>query len=144
LFNDGLKAYAAYEAGSNHVVGIIWYVTDDFYDKHYLRCRFPVEPYQVLQVAAEVALPYRNTQISVNIMQFAWDYWKEQGKDEVFSYTDVVNAPSLRIQFHLGWEEMGQLIHIHRFLGYQWQKMESYSGEHFAQFKKKARNNTSA
>ncbi len=142
LFNDGLKSYAAYETETNNVVGIIWYADSDFYDKHYLRCKFSVEPHQVLQVAAEVSLPYRNTTISVDIMRFAWAYWEEQGKDEVFCYTDVSNAPSLRVQFHLHWEEMGRLIHIHRLFGYQWQKMESYSGERFTHFKKKPRRKT--
>jgi hypothetical protein len=98
----------------------------------------------VLQFAGEMALPYRNTPISVNIMQSAYAYWQEQGKDEVFCYTDVTNVPSLRLHFHVGWEEMGQLIHIHRFLGYQWQKMETYSGERFAQFKKRSRNKAPA
>jgi len=140
LFNDGLKSFAAYETGTNEVIGIIWYADSDFYDKHFLRCKFEVAAHQVLQIAGEVSPPYRNTQISVNILQWAWDYWKEHGKDEVFSTTDVTNAPSLKIQFHLNWEEMGKLIHFYRCLGCRWQRTELYTGERFAHFKKKKRN----
>lgn len=138
MFHDGLKSYAAFEKGTNDVVGIVWYVGSDFYDKHYLRCKFSVEPHQVLQIAAEVSQPYRNTTVSVDMLRCAWAYWEEKGKDEVFCYTDSSNAPSLRAQFHLHFEEMGRIIHIHRLFGYQWQKTESYSGERFAHFKKKS------
>lgn len=139
LFDDGVKAFAAYEAETNNIIGVIWHASSDFYDRHYLHYKFKVLPHQILQLAGEISLPYRNTQVSVNLMQFGYDYWVDHGKDEVFCYTDVENEASLRLQFHLDWEEIGELVHFHRLLGYKWQTTEVYPGERFAYLRKKKR-----
>lgn len=137
LFREGYIAFAAFEQETREVIAIAWYAPRDFYDQHYHRYTFKVEPHQVFQFAGEVAPDYRNTQVSVNVMHGGWDYWKDQGKQEVMCTVNVVNVPSLRLVFHLEWEESGVLIHFHRLLGKEWQTVEHYEGERFAQFKKK-------
>ncbi|MDX1692628.1 MAG: hypothetical protein R3208_02615 [Ketobacteraceae bacterium] len=139
LFAEKFKAFAAFEHESQEVIAIAWYAPRDFYDQHYHHYTFRVEPHQVFQFAGEVAPEYRNTQVSVNVMQGAWDYWKEHGKQEVLCTVNTTNVPSLRLVFHLEWEETGQLIHFHRSFGIYWQSEASYQGERFDQFKKKHR-----
>ena len=139
LFNEGLTAHAAFEAGTNKMIAVAWYAPRDFYDQHYHRYTFNVAPHQVFQFAGEVAPDYRNTQISVNVMHAAWQHWREQGKQEITTSVDVLNTPSLRICFHLYWEETGQLIHFHRLFFIARQTVEHYEGERFEQHQKKHR-----
>lgn len=137
LFAENYTAFAAFESESQEMIAIAWYAPRDFYDQHYHRYTFKVEPHQVFQFAGEVAPDFRNTQVSVNVMNAGWDYWKEQGRQEVMCTVDVTNAPSLRLMFHLEWDESGMLIHFYRLLGIEWQKEEHYQGERFEEFKKK-------
>ena len=139
LFRDKYTAFAAFEQDTNEVIAIAWYSPRDFYDQHYHHFNFSVEPYQVFQFAGEVAPDYRNTQVSVNVMHAGWDYWKNQGKEEVLCTIDVTNIPSLKLCFHLEWEELGKLIHFHRLFRVEWQTRERYQGERFAAYKKKHR-----
>ncbi len=139
LFRENYKAFAAFEANTDEVIAIAWYAHQDFYDQHYHHYTFKVAPHQVFQFAGEVRPDYRNTQISINVMQAAWSYWKQQGKDEVCCSVDTTNIPSLRLVLHVDWEETGELVHFHRLLGYRWTSEEIYSGERFAHYKKRKR-----
>lgn len=139
LFKDNYKAFAAFETESNEVIAIAWYSPRDFYDQHYHRYNFSVESHQVFQFAGEVAPDFRNTQVSVNVMHAGWDYWKTEGKEQVICTVDVTNEPSLKLCFHLDWEEHGKLIHFHRLFGIEWQSAEPYEGERFEAYKKKHR-----
>lgn len=139
LFELQFKSFAAFEANTNEVIAIAWYAPHDFFDQHYHQYTFKIQPHQAFQFAGEVSLPFRNSQISVHVMHAGWDYWKSLGKSEVFCSVDITNTPSLRLMFHLKWEEMGELVHFHRLLGFKWQTEEKYLGERFSQHKKKKR-----
>ena len=137
LFDLGLKAFASFETETNDVIGIAWYADKDFYDQHYLHHNFNVSNHQVLQFACEVSEPYRNTQISGSGLKYIYEYWKEKGKTELITTIDASNSPSLRLMFHLGWEETGEALTFHRLFGYRWQSTEYYQGERFGNYKKR-------
>ena len=137
LFDLDLKAFAAFETGTENVIAIVWYSDKDFYDQHYLHETFTVSENQVFQFAGEVSEPYRNTQISATVVKLAWEYWNSKGKRELVAIVDTTNSPSIRYMFHLEWEEMGKMQHFHQLFRHQWQRMEYYKGDNFSQFKKR-------
>ncbi|PIE40846.1 MAG: hypothetical protein CSA49_06400 [Gammaproteobacteria bacterium] len=134
LFKEGFKAFGGFTTNANRVAGVLWYAPTDFYDQHYYRYMFKVAPHQVFQFAGEIDPDYRNTQISVNGMYTAWDYWFSKGKKEVICIVDTENSASLRLLFRLNWQEMGEIVHFHRLMGIKWQTVEHYEGERFQQY----------
>ena len=139
LLTLSIKAFGAFDPESDNVLGITWYADKDFYDQHYLHQTFYVQNHQVFQFAGVAAEPYRNTQIGVNVMQTALEYWRSNNKTELTTVVDTLNKASMGLLFRVGWEEEGKIQHFYTLFGYQWQKMEFYQAERFAHFKKKKR-----
>ena len=136
LLSRGCVAFAAFEQTSENVIALVCFADKDFTDDTQQHFTFHVAPHQVYQFAGEVALPYRNTAISILVLQAAWQYWREMGKTESFCSVDSSNIPSLRLHAHLHFEETGSMIILYRLFGINWSKMSGYSGEKLALYKR--------
>lgn len=130
---QGCIPFGAFEKQTNDIIGLACFVDKDFYDKHYLHFHFHIEPHQVYQFAGEVAVPYRNTAISIHFLQTVWKYWRDRSKKEVISAVDISNLQSIRFLLHLKFQETGRLITLHRLFGIKYARMSNYSGQKLQQ-----------
>ena len=139
LFSLGCTSFAAFEEDTGDIIAVIWYSGVDFYDQHYLRYNFTLTPEQVLQFAGEIAEPFRNTQIGANVLHKGWEHWINKGKRELIATVSSVNSASMRLMFHMKWEEVGKSISCHQLFKFQWNNTETYEGERYSHFRKKKR-----
>lgn len=137
FFAEGFYAYAGFCTETGDVIGIVWYADKDYHDTHYYGCTFPVKKNQVFQYAGEVAAEFRNRHISAETCQVAWSELADRGMKSVYTTVDHTNTPSLRLLFHLGFEEIGETIEMHELLGFKWFRKINYQGLRFEHLKKK-------
>lgn len=136
VVGSSCKAIGGFESETGDLISIAWYSPQDYPDP-YFHFTFPVAKDEVFQFAGEVSEPYRNTQISIQLMAIAWQYWHEQGKRMVTSTVKTDNVPSLRMVFRTQWKEAGTLFHFHQWLGLTFVRTEHYEGQRFTEFYKK-------
>jgi hypothetical protein len=104
----------------NDVVSIFWISKQTYYDSDYYKCTFEVPAGELYQFAGEVAKPYRNTTVVLDTQIYAWEFLKKQGYTGTNGAIDDKNKGSLKVHFHLGFEETKQLIIVRKLLGVQW------------------------
>lgn len=136
LLEAGCKAFGGFDKESGDIIAIVCFADKDFYDKHYLKCLFPVGPRQIYQFAGELALPFRGRPISIQILKAAWNYFEGKGKTETYASVDIDNITAVRYHFHLGFKEMGEVITSYTLFGVKWNSRSRYAGEMLTQYKK--------
>lgn len=135
----GYHGFGSFCTTTGDLVAIIWFTDKDYYDKHYYRTTFPTKPGQVFQFAAEVALPFRNKHVSAELSNLGWKEMHAQGAQSSYCSVDQTNTPSLRIQFHLGFEEIGEIIEMHELFKFRWFTKVRYEENRFDHLNKHKR-----
>ncbi len=136
LFLKGFVSFGSIEHDSGNVISIVWYAQNAYQDE-FNRYTFDVQDGEVFQFAGEVATTFRNTQVSAATLIYCWRHWQEQGKTKITCAVDSKNSASLKLLFHMNWQESGKLVRYHRWLGKQITWLESYADSRFDQFKRK-------
>ena len=70
---------------------------------------------------------------------FVWQRFRDLGYRKVLAAVEVDNIPSLRLHFRFGFEEKGEMIHVHKLFGWRWSTSERYQGERFSSHKKRVK-----
>ena len=135
----GYYSYAGFCTKTGDVIAIIWFADKEYYDKYYYEYSFPVKTGQVFQFAAEVAKPFRNKHVSVEISQLGWSEMQKKGINSSYCTVNESNTPSLRIQFHMGFEEIGTMLTMHELFKFKWFTQENYNNTRFDHLNKHKR-----
>ena len=136
LLTLGKTGYASFCTKTGDVIAILWFSNTDYDDVHHYQYNFKVKPHQTFQFAAEVCKPFRNKHVSVDLCHTAWNEWQEKGMTTNYCTVEATNIPSLRIQFHLGFEEMGEVLYMHQLFNMRWFQSEKYSKNRYDDFNK--------
>lgn len=135
----GYHGFGSFCTKTGDLIAILWFTQKDYYDKHYYRNTFLVKPGQVFQFAAEVAVPFRNKHVSAELSGLGWDSMQAIGAQSSYCSVDQNNTPSLRIQFHLGFEEIGEVVQMHELFKFRWFTKELYQENRFDHLNKHKR-----
>lgn len=116
----------------NDVVAIFWVSPKSYFDHDQYHCEFIVEGQEFYQFAGEVAQPLRGSGIALDVQLYAWHNMQLQGYHYSICTIDSINVPSLKLHFHVGFDECGKMTRVHRYLGrYYWVKHERYNEPKF-------------
>ncbi|MGI0118200.1 hypothetical protein [Zooshikella sp. RANM57] len=99
------------------VVAIFWVSPQSYFDHDQYHCEFIVEEQAFYQFAGEVAQPLRGSGIALDIQLYAWHNMQLQGYHYSICTIDSVNVPSLKLHFHVGFDECGKMTKVHCYLG---------------------------
>lgn len=100
-----------------HVILMIWASESGYYiDKHY-RCQINVPDNYIFQFALECSPLYRGLGLASLSQKLMWDKYRRHGFTGTRAMVNVLNEPALKLHANLGFQEIGESIHIYRVLG---------------------------
>lgn len=101
-----------------HTVGFVWASARDYYDRHFYRCTFPVQPGEYFQFGAEIARPYFGTSLTVDAQTALWQVMDAKGFKKVVDICDNANIQALKMHVRLGYKEQGRITHVYDLFGH--------------------------
>ncbi len=137
LFDSGAICTVGYI--DNVLIGYFWISTKDFYDSIIYKHLFKLKDDEIYQLAGFIAEPYRGRAISNEGQAWVWEHFRDQGYKKVLAAVEVDNVPSLRLHFRFGFQEKGEMIHVHKLFGWRWSTSELYQGERYAVHKQRVK-----
>lgn len=121
LYKPGLSALIhsdslgeAFLDADGQVIGMAWFRRSDYYDDQTYHCWLRLPPGRIYQFAGEVAPPYRGSGMAVLLQREPWKVFLEEGFSHTRAVVNMNNTPALRMHVKLGFEEIGESIHLYR------------------------------
>jgi ribosomal protein S18 acetylase RimI-like enzyme len=121
LYKPGLPALIhsdslgeAFLDADGQVIGMAWFRRSDYYDDQTYHCWLRLPPGRIYQFAGEVAPPYRGSGMAVLLQREPWKVFLEEGFSHTRAVVNMNNTPALRMHVKLGFEEIGESIHLYR------------------------------
>ena len=101
----GVQGIAALDPEGN-ACAFLWYSDRDYYDRHYYRCWFPVEPGCVYLFAIEVAMAHRGSRLVYGAQDMFWQRMRATGVQRVQAVVNARNALTLKMLSHVGFRRL--------------------------------------
>jgi len=113
---------------NGRIVGMHALVCGSYYEPE-LGWRFDLGPGEWLEFAGWVAPEWRGRCVACELLNVSWDYMRERGATRVYTCVEENNLASLKLMFHTGHREVGQMLVVRRVLGWRLTRRVAYSGE---------------
>jgi hypothetical protein len=101
----GVQGIAAFDPEGN-ACAFLWFSDRDYYDRHYYRCWFPVEPGCVYLFAIEVAKAHRGSRLVYGAQDMFWQRMRAAGVQRVQAVVNARNALTLKMLRHVGFRRL--------------------------------------
>lgn len=98
-------------------VGFIWVATQDYFDRHFYGCWFPVKPGEFFEFGGEMIRDYWGTQMSVDVQLELWKMMADRGCNKVVDVCDRQNIPAVKMHLRMDYLERGQITHVYCLFG---------------------------
>lgn len=149
LYKPGLPALIhsdshgeAFLDAEGEVIGMAWFRSSDYYDDQTYHCWLRLPPGRIYQFAGEVAPPYRGTGMPVLLQRERWKAFLEEGFSHTRAVVNMNNKPALQMHVKLGFEEVGESIHLYRlFGGLNFHSFRYYDGKRLQHLRRSRHNN---
>lgn len=105
VHEPGVQGIAAFDPDGN-ACAFLWFSDRDYYDRHYYRCWFPVEPGCVYLFAIEVALAHRGSRLVYGAQEMFWRKMRDAGVQRVQAVVNARNALTLKMLDHMGFRRL--------------------------------------
>lgn len=112
-----------------NAVAFIWGSKQDYYDRHYYGCWFPVKEGEFFEFGGEMTRPFFGTSLSVDAQVDLWKVMQAQGCTKVVDVCETHNIPALKLHIRMGYQEQGRVAHVYGLFG-RWRffRETQYSG----------------
>jgi RimJ/RimL family protein N-acetyltransferase len=120
-------------------VGFAWASTRDYFDRHFYRCNFPINPGEYFQFGGEAIRKYWGTSISADMQLEVWKVMADKGCNTMVDVCDLQNTPAIKMHIRMGFQERGKITHVYRLFG-RWRFFRDtfYRGSVLEAFRKPA------
>lgn len=112
LIDKGCRGNVHLDDAGN-VMLMIWVNEGDYYDDQLYRCWIRVPENCIYQFAGECAEPFRGSGIAALAQKLTWDDYRARGFKNTRAVVNLRNIPALKIHVRLGFEEVGESIHVY-------------------------------
>ena len=149
----GVMAELANEGRTGHMhvdehgdaVAFIWGSPQDYFDRHYYGCLFPVKPGEFFEFGGEMARAYWGTELSVDVQVRLWKAMAEEGCSKVVDVCESNNIPALKLHLRMGYTEQQRIMNIYTLFGrWRFYRETRYSGSRLDALRKPSRPSVSA
>lgn len=113
---------AMFATRNGEVGAYVWITTEDFYDKHFYRWQFTLDPDQIYQFAGFVVPTSRGSTLSVMMLNYVNDFFHETGFKKTLAAVSVSNAASIRLHEKLQFRATGEAFDFYTLLGLRWSR----------------------
>ncbi len=144
LYKPGLPALIrsgslgeAFLDADGQVIGMAWFRRSDYYDDQTYHCWLRLPPGRIYQFAGEVAPPYRGSGMAVLLQRDPWKAFLEEGFSHTRAVVNMNNMPALQMHVKLGFEEVGESIHLYRLFNcLNFHRFRRYDGKRLENLRK--------
>jgi len=121
-------------------VAFIWGCKQDYFDRHFFRCWFPVKPGEFFEFGGELYRAYWGTRLSVDLQLELWKAMAEQGCNKVVDVFELSNVPAAKLHLRMDYQESGRITHMHCLFGrFRFFRDTHYTGSVLDAFRKPAK-----
>ncbi|WP_417694835.1 GNAT family N-acetyltransferase [Pseudomonas sp.] len=120
-------------------VGFAWGSTQDYFDRHFYRCNFPIQPGEYFQFGGEMIRAYWGSRMSADMQLEIWKIMADKGFETMVDVCDLQNIPAIKMHLRMGFQERGKITHVYRLFGH-WRFFRDtfYRGSALGAFQKPA------
>ncbi|WP_064107001.1 GNAT family N-acetyltransferase [Pseudomonas fluorescens] len=121
-------------------VGFAWASTRDYFDRHFYRCNFPINPGEYFQFGGEMTRAYWGSRMSADLQEELWKIMAAKGSKKMVDVCDIQNIPAIKMHLRMDFQERGKITHVYCLFG-RWRFFRDtfYNGSALDAFRKPAR-----
>jgi len=117
LLDQGLYGTICCDEQGN-AIGMMWVSERDYYDDQLYHCWVRLPPDCIYQFAGELAKPYRGSGLALSLQRAVWQQYQQRGFQRTRALVDTRNHTALQMHIRLGFEEIGETVHVYRLFGF--------------------------